>query len=181
MVKKSPCSGMMLPCHHTSQTCDKGCGVSFVYWLNTKHFTWPTIMKLAQICKTVYIKYLSQHTKICSSCTFSVFSPQVSCSSQDWVQACMAICLNWWLQEKASRAVWRRWTSMVVYRISSMTPCFAAVRLSVDAKVHRPSNPSLTTTTQTSTPTPAPAALFTCSMQTVALQPCIHTKAPLPY
>ena len=47
----------------------KGCSVSVVYWLNTKNFTWPTIMKLAHICKTVYIKYLSQHTKICSSCT----------------------------------------------------------------------------------------------------------------
>lgn len=108
--------------------------------------------------------------------TFSIFSiPQVIYSSQDLAKACTVICPNWWLQERASRAVWHRWTSMVACRISSAMPCFAVGRLNVDAKVLHSSNSCLIeSTTQTSTP--IPAVLSFCQMQVVVAQACIHSE-----
>lgn len=80
------------------------------------------------------IQYQNHHVW----CLFDTL--QVISSSLGLVQACMAICPNWWLPERASRAAWPLWTSTVACRTSWAMLCSAAGRLNVDAKVHPPSN-----------------------------------------
>lgn len=86
--------------------------------------------------------------------------PQVTSSSQDWVQACTATCPNWWPPEKVSRAAWPHWTSTVGCRTCWATPCSAAARSTEDVKVLRPwgCRPTQSTAQSSSTPRPAPAA-----------------------